>query len=103
MLQQLVTAVHQRDQELATIKAQANGSQQPAQGLKTGTPEATRAAVAEILAVRFSAVPPDVREQLHLITDGDQLKILLRWAMTVDSTAVFQEGIRRQFDTVSGF
>lgn len=98
VLQQLVTAVHQRDQELAMKEAQVNGSPQLSSGELPGTPESIKRAVVEILAVRFGEAPANVVEQLQLIHDREPLKALLQWAMTVETIAVFQTGLRRQSD-----
>ncbi|ABW33221.1 ammonium transporter [Acaryochloris marina] len=101
VLQQLVTAVHQRDQELATLKTQFSPENGQTSDLRIGSKESIGGAIVEILMVRFGAVSPQIIEEVAAISDANQLKILLKWAMATDSIVVFQAGIRRQLDTVS--
>lgn len=98
VLQQLVTAVHHRDQELAVQGAQINGSPQSSNGGFPGTPESMRIAIVEILAVRFGEAPANTLEQLQPMNKRKTLKGLLQLAMTVDTLELFQAGVQQQFD-----
>ena len=60
-------------------------------GIQTGRLTSCREDVIDILEIRFEIVPSSLREMINEIDDINQLKILLKQAVTIASLAEFQQ------------
>ena len=95
VLQQLVSTLHQREQELTVLKAELNKAQQQphSHGFEQGVRVASRAAIVELLTVRFGCVSPALITQLEQISNPEQLTVLLKEAAGVGTIEDFHLGL----------
>lgn len=95
VLQQLVTTVHQRDQELTAVKTQLQAIpfSGDSQEVQPGTPSACRIAILELLTLRFGTVPAAVSKQVQTTEDFDQLRRLLQQAIAVESIKAWPQDL----------
>lgn len=66
------------------------------EGRQEGILENARAAVLDVLTVRFEQVPPNLSERVNQITDMSRLRQLLQQAIYIGSLAEFEQLIESQ-------
>jgi hypothetical protein len=66
------------------------------EGILEGSLETARAAVLDVLTVRFEQVPSNLSERINKITDISQLRQLLQQAISISSLTEFEQLIESQ-------